>query len=210
MLTVQSDNVVASAWQDRKVVTMMATGYDATKVGTVLRRQKEGSRKQVPCPIACVQYNKFMGGVYHGDQLRGYYQSNFKSRKFYKYIANFLFGVVITNSYILFSLNNPGNNNCIKSFREKLALQLLGSYCSRKMAGMCGGQYLPQLAIQHFPRKSGDNNACKKRGKCTICLSNKNRCDTLWLCRECKVWLCHTGTSDDCFLKWHSRPQVEP
>ena len=143
---------------------MMATGYDAMKVGTVLHRQKDGSRKEVPCPIACVQYNKFMGGVDHGDQLRGHYQSSFKSRKFYKYIANFLFGVVITNSYILFSLNNPGNKNCIKPYREKLALELLGSYCSRKKAGRCGGQYLPQLAIQHFHGNLMTTMLAKKEG----------------------------------------------
>ncbi len=64
--------------------------------GTVLRRQKDGSRKEVSCPVAVVDYNKYMGGVDRGDQLRGYYQSNFKSRKFYRYIAHFLFGVAVS------------------------------------------------------------------------------------------------------------------
>ena len=79
MLTVQSDNITASSWLDRKVVNMMAAGYDGSEIGKVLRRQKDGSRKEVPCPIACVEYNKYMGGVDRGDQLRRYHQSNFKS-----------------------------------------------------------------------------------------------------------------------------------
>ena len=118
MLTVQSDNITASAWLDRKVVNMMATGYDGSEIGKVLRRQKDGSRKEVPCPIACVEYNKYMGGVDRGDQLRGYHQSNFKSRKFYKYIANFLFGVAVTNSFIFFRLKNSGQKTCIKVFER--------------------------------------------------------------------------------------------
>ena len=207
----QSDNIMASAWLDRKVVNMMATGCDATKVGTVLRRQKDGSRKEVSTTTTCIQYNKYMGGVDLGDQLRGYYQSRFKSRKFYKYIANFLFGVAVTNSFILYRLNHPGKKSCIKTFREELALQLVGDYCTRQKIGRCGGQYLPQLAIQHFPRKPATTIGDRKRGKCTFCLQQKkNRRDTQWFCAECKVWLCHTGISDDCFLKWHSRVDVEP
>ncbi len=49
--TVQSDNVIASAWLDRKIVNVMATGYDPTKVDTVLRRQKDGNRKEISCPV---------------------------------------------------------------------------------------------------------------------------------------------------------------
>ena len=79
----------------------MTKGCDATKVGTVLRRQKDGSRKEVSCPTVCVEY---MGGVDRGDQLQVYYPCRFKSRKCYKYIANFLFENAATNSYILFRL----------------------------------------------------------------------------------------------------------
>ena len=163
MLTIQSDNITASAWLDRKVVNVIATGYDGSIIGKVLRRQKDDSRKEVPCPIACVEYNKYMGGVDRGDRLHGYHQSNFKSREFYKYIAKFLFGVAVTNYFIFFRLKNPGQKTCIKSFREMLALQLIGNYCSRQKVGICGGQYLPQFAIQHCPRKPVTNTSERKR-----------------------------------------------
>ena len=79
-----TDNVIASDWLDRKVVTIMATGCESGEVGIVLCTQKDGSRQEVPCPSACVKYNKFMGGVDRGNQLRGYYQYHLKSRKFYQ------------------------------------------------------------------------------------------------------------------------------
>ena len=85
-MTVQSDNVGASKWLDRNEVTLLYTGYDPSEQGTVMRRTKDGTRVPIPCPIACVAYNKHMGGVDRGDQLRAYYSTKMKSRKFYKYI----------------------------------------------------------------------------------------------------------------------------
>ena len=87
----QSDNIMTSAWLDRKVVTMMATGCDATEVGTVLRRQKDGSRKEVSTTTTFIQYNKYMGGVNLGDLLRGYYQCRFKSRKILQIHCQFFY-----------------------------------------------------------------------------------------------------------------------
>ncbi len=189
----------------------MATGYDPTEVDTVLRRQKDGSRKEISCPVSVAEYNKYMGGVDRGDQLRGYHQCNFRSRKFYKYIARFLFGVAVTNSFVLYKMNNSGQKHHIKYFREKLALQLTEDYCTRHKAGRCGGQYLPRLTVQHFPRKyEAMTGTERKRGKCTLCLKKKQRRNTQWFCTECKVWLCHTGESNDCFLEWHSLPETEP
>ena len=63
ILSVKSDNVIASDWLD----TVMATaGASQVKLA---RTQKDGSRQEVPCPSACVKYNKFMGGDDRGDQL---------------------------------------------------------------------------------------------------------------------------------------------
>ena len=39
----------------------------------VLRRPKDGTRVSVPCPEAVYKYNRYMGGVDKGDQLRKYY-----------------------------------------------------------------------------------------------------------------------------------------
>ena len=72
-----------------------------------------------------------MGGDDRGDQLRGYYATKIKCRKFYKYIVNFLVGVAITNSFILNCLGHPGSNLSLKKFQELAAIQLIGDYCSR-------------------------------------------------------------------------------
>ena len=58
-------------------MNVMATGYDPTEVDTVLRRQKDGSRKEISCPVTVAEYSKYMGGVDRGDQLCGYHQCKF-------------------------------------------------------------------------------------------------------------------------------------
>ena len=76
---------------------MMYTNNDPQSVTSILRQQSDGSKEEVECPLALKSYNKYMGGVDSGDQLRGYYRCRVKSRKFYKYIFYFL----ITNAFIL-------------------------------------------------------------------------------------------------------------
>ena len=77
---------MATVWKDKKNVEMLSTMCDPKKTVSVERRQKDGSKITVSCPDAVVQYNKYMGGVDKGDQLRHYYRIRMKCVKNYKYI----------------------------------------------------------------------------------------------------------------------------
>ena len=114
MLTVQADNI--SIWQDRKVFTVMYSGFDPKEETTVKRRQKGGNCITVTCPVAIAAYNRHMGGVDIGDQLCGYYAYKIKNRQFYKYIYNFLLGVTLINSFVLLRMNNPSVKIPLKKF----------------------------------------------------------------------------------------------
>ena len=210
LLTVQKGKVCASAWQDRKTVMVMSTNCQATETGSVQQKTQDGSRISVPCPQAVLQYNTYMGGVDRGDQLRGYYKCRSRSRKFYKYIFTFCLDVAITNAFIL--MKNFGHDQSrliMKDFRLQLASQLIGDYCSRRRPGR-RSTVMRTLPLRHFPIKiTLDNPAKKKRGRCANCHKTKHsRMDTSWFCRECCVWLCHSGdTSSDCFLQWHTHTE---
>ena len=117
-LTLQKGEVTASAWKDRKVVTVLSTNTQPTDNGAVLRKQQDGTRISVPCPQAIINYNEFMGGVDRGDQLRGYYGCRMKSRKFYKYIFYFLLDVTITNAFILYNYTTRPKYKTIKDFSQ--------------------------------------------------------------------------------------------
>ena len=79
---------------------MMYTNSNPQSVTSILRQQSDGRKEEVECPLAFKSYNKYMGGVDRGDQLRGYYRCKVKSRTFYKYIFYFIIGVAITNAFI--------------------------------------------------------------------------------------------------------------
>ena len=211
LLTLQSGNVVANAWMDKRIVMVLSTGCNPFITGYVQRKEKNGSRVEVECPEAVILYNKHMGGVDRGDQKRGYYQCRTKSRKFYKYIFYFLFDVAITNTYILLRQFSEYPVTNIKDFRIELAKQLIGDYCSRRRPGRGGGLLRP-LPLRHFPIKvkSDTRHNWHKRGRCARCKATNRRVDSVWWCEECSVWLCHTGDSDtDCFLAWHANLHEE-
>ena len=184
---------------------VMSTGCDPSATGTVQRREKNGSRVDVRCPNSIILYNKHMGGVDRGDQIRGYYHCALKSHKFYKYIFYFLLDVSITNTYILLCESGKCSSG-LKEFRIALAKMLIGDYSSRRRPGRAGG-ISRSLPLRHFPLKQRDpgHENRHKRGRCEHCKSLKKRVDSVWWCKECGVWLCHTGEpSSDCFLLWHS------
>ncbi len=59
----------------------LSTMSTAGETEPVQKRQKDESLKAVECPVAVVQYNKFMAGVDTGDQLQSYYRVCLKYRK---------------------------------------------------------------------------------------------------------------------------------
>lgn len=201
-MTVQAGHIAASGWMDNKLVTVMYTGFDPAKITTVQRRQRDGSKKSVTCPVATASYNKYMGGVDRGDQLRGYYSTKIKCRKFYKYIVNFLVGVALSNSFIVHRHCHPNQKLSLKHFHELVATQLIGNYCTRKKPGRITYP-VRSLGLLHFPQKK--IASATKRGRCVLCQEQHHRVDTSWYCGDCGVWLCHRGLPSDCFIKYHQR-----
>ena len=199
MLTVQADNISASAWQDRKVFTVIYSGFDPKEETTVQQQQKDGNRITVTCPVAI--YNRHMGGVKHCDQLRGYNAYKIKSSK---YIYNFLLGVTFINSFVLHRMKNPSVKIPLKKFQELLAKELIGDYCSRRRAGRISAP-VQTLSLFHFPSKIVSGTAQRNMGRYSLC-RERNICgDTQWHCNRCDVWLCHQITAEDCFPLWHQR-----
>ena len=157
---VQKDGVMALLWRDNRVVTVLASNAQPDEQSTVQRREHDGSRTEVGCPVAMALYNRYMGGVDKNDQMRQYYHVRMKSRKFYRYIFWFLFEVSFINSHILHSNYSGAVKKPLKEYRLHVARGLIGDYNSRKRAGRAS---LPPavLPIRHFPVKFFDESAEK-------------------------------------------------
>lgn len=66
----QKNELIATAWGDKKTVFNLSTNSDPNDHISILRKQKDGTMKDVPCPVIGRQYNIFMFGVDRADQLR--------------------------------------------------------------------------------------------------------------------------------------------
>ena len=70
----QRGSLLFTMWQDTKLVFMLSINAQANAEQNVHRRQRDGTSMNIPCPESVRIYNRLMGGVDRGDQLRGYYQ----------------------------------------------------------------------------------------------------------------------------------------
>ena len=68
------DTMKVVQWHDTCVVSILSTIHsDATVPIERRSRHTEGGREVVEKPEAITEYNKYMGGVDHADQLLSYY-----------------------------------------------------------------------------------------------------------------------------------------
>ena len=85
----QSGNLVATLWQDKKIVRLLSTCCEPEGNDTVTRRRKGQDSKELPCPPALKMYCEYMGGVDRSDRNGG--------SVFYYFLDT-----AIANSYILY------------------------------------------------------------------------------------------------------------
>ena len=208
----KNPNVVATTWMDNRVVTVVSSLCSPDDTAVVRRRQKDSTIIDVPCPLSVELYNKFMGGVDKGDQLRKYYHVRMKTKKNYKYIFWFCVEVCIINAYILSNhipvSTLPVTELNLKSFRLKLAGELIGDYKSRKRAGrpprstvLSTPQSARQLPHNHLPTKG-------RKKCCSYCKTKNLRHETVWFCEACAGMppLCirpRHQNQTNCFKLWH-------
>ena len=219
----QRGNLVATLWQDKKPVSVMSTNCQPTGSDTVKRKQKDGRSESVPCPPSVVAYNRFMGGVDRGDQLRGCYRLRTKTKKSYKYIFWFLVDCSIVNAFTLVKYYSPVTDSSrqivIKTFRQKLALALIGEYNSRQKYSLPAAIHdacrdsIPPPKRQRVVAGSGSEGHYPikaRKSRCFWCWHHKNhrRHDSAFSCRRCGKAFCLVSrggqNGPSCFERCHT------
>ena len=124
-LTSQKGNLLYTKWHDKRDVNILSTNIDPLTPPVVKeRRKKNGEVEEVEKPYCIEQYNKYMGGVDHSDQLRSYYSCCRSFHKWYKYLFWFIFDV--SNTFILHKENvavrRPGRRPLL-AFRRAVGKQ---------------------------------------------------------------------------------------
>ena len=137
-----ADNISISKWKDRgrKSVCIVSTMHNPLKITQVRRTQKDGKKNLVNCPEAVADYNKYMGGVDHFDQLLSSYNLSWKSRRCWMKIFYYCLNACIVNSYIIYTtaLHEHSANTkpmTYLQYRSMLANELIASFSSRMKCG---------------------------------------------------------------------------
>ena len=200
-MAVRNGNLAVALWQDTKPICLASTNGDPDKTQDITRKRKDGTRIMIKCPETIVAYNAHMGGVDRNDQLRGYYNVKIKTIKSYKYLFFAAFDVAITNAFIASKFFPQLKEKTLKHFRLRLADLLIGDYNSRKRRGRPSIQPAQKrFCSAHFPVKHS-----KKGNRCNFCSNYLGRRrETIWFCKDCKKYFCHTGKEDDCFYIYHN------
>ena len=186
---------------DNKVVSLLSTNVQPGGTGVVSRMQTNATPLDVAAPHAVISYNKYLGGVDRGDQMRQYYHLRLKSRKFYKYIFWFLVDVTITNAFVIYKQFSSSPRLPYKKFRLELAKSLIGTYNSRKRVVHSAALPPPsprrvrRETLAHFPQRKPTGSQ-KGVARCWYCAHTRRpaqRRETSWYCHDCQLYLCHTA-----------------
>ena len=88
----ERNELVAAVWRDEKDVVTLSTPSNRLQNIKTKKAKAKGWHMSVSCPEAIYKYNRYMGGVDKGDQLRKYYQFGSSVRR----IISTSFGLYLT------------------------------------------------------------------------------------------------------------------
>lgn len=180
-LFLRKNNVVATAWKDKKVVHFISTQSNPTGNDTVNRKQRDGTIIEVPSVPVVKSYNNSMGGVDFHDQLRGYYAIGTKSRKWWRYLFWFCVDLSIVNSFILEKKAINHLTRTQLAYRVELSKDLIGDFSNRRRTASSG-----QSQAGHWPISfsKGRCKRCLKRKRTTFCRMGCQHCNKR-VCLDC-------------------------
>jgi hypothetical protein len=199
----QSDNFVATLWQDKRPVRFLSTCCEAEGNDTVERKRKRQERVILNCPPAAKLYTLKMGGVDRSDRMVRTYSVSRASKKWWFRLFYYFLDMAVANSFILYKLSPNHEELTELEYIKSLSLALIQTF-SKGDEVQPGPERKSKAPIvpprlttaNHWPLKT------KKRKKCQQCSrrgSTGGR--TKWMCEGCNVHLC----IETCFKKYHTR-----
>ena len=205
-----STGLSAMKWKDKRCVHLLSNFHDPTQTTEVTRKEKDGTEKKVPCPTALFDYNANMNCVDKFDQLKGSYEIDRKSKKWWHRIFWYYLDATVVNAFILHrEMKLPKTS--LKDFRRAISRDFLSSalVTSRKRKRQSTSNVQIQLKKPTVPKSVRLENSAHQperstRRRCAACSTKKSQVRTEWMRSVCKVPLC-LGKRKTCFQDYHTR-----
>ena len=100
-IAVRNKGLLCIHWKDTKDVLLMSNCHEPEQT-VITRKQKDGLRQEVACPIPIAFHNKYMKGIDHAVQMIGLSDLDRKSTKWWRKLFFSLLLTAVFNSYIVF------------------------------------------------------------------------------------------------------------
>ena len=180
-------DLVGIHWKDTKDVYLMTNCNDATTI-VVVRKMKDGSKKDVPCPVAINFYNQTMGGVDHANQMITLHELNRKNEMFWRKVFFRELMTAVHNAYIIYCETYHRQFPYI-SFLSTVSEALVDAgrvNFSRRRSRRVSRPIKMQKVGDHLPIKNKSKRLC-----CIRCArTHKREKRTIIQCQKCNVALC--------------------
>lgn len=199
-----SQNILAIKWHDKRDVKLLSTIH--TNELAPSNKIDQNTGENVLKPVAILDYNKNMGSVDRSDMMLSTTETVRKSVKWYKKTFFHLFDLAVLNASILYR-ELTKKDYPVKEFQINLIKQLLRTYHTPEQRNRAGrrpedADSLLRLSARHFPTfLSATESKPNPTKRCIVCVKNKKRKETRYVCEPCNVSLCVVP----CFEIYHTK-----
>ncbi|KAJ8933661.1 hypothetical protein NQ314_013873 [Rhamnusium bicolor] len=132
-----SKGICIVKWKDRREILAISSEHNAEMQNVTTQRRQEKLK-----PYLINEYNKFMAGIDHCDQMLSYYSYEYKTLIWYKKLTIHLFQIMLLNSYYLYNQQNPNNKKAFYEYRLCVIENLFGPPPPEP---------IPKIKISHLP-----------------------------------------------------------
>ncbi|BFZ02399.1 hypothetical protein BsWGS_05438 [Bradybaena similaris] len=215
------ENITCMVWMDRKPINFISSFHNPQEVGTVNRRNKDGTLTEVPMPKLVKEYNKFMGGCDRNDQMTRLHHT----RRHYRWPRRLMMkGLMwaIYNSYVIMGHFKPEEvkKSTFQNFVDDISLALVGAYRTtavRRESRTDVPQRMENVGM-HYPEAP---EGVSRDHVCVVCEEKHNKykkshpgvaykdnpykkVKTTFWCGFCKRYLC-LKKGNTCWQDWHNK-----
>lgn len=203
-------------WRDTKCV-FLASNFHGTETTLVDRKDDKGTIHKVTAPTVINDYNKYMGGVDHADQLRASYGVHRRSKKWWHRIFWGILDIAFVNSFVVYC-RISGEKPSLLDFRRDVALGLMSQTdVNCKKGSLKRSSKSPQ---QPSNKRRGKEPSVPNdvrlgnlgvhwptftegvRARCEMCAMKQIQSRPYSKCSHCGVYLC-CNDKKNCFAEYH-------
>ncbi|XP_026821689.1 piggyBac transposable element-derived protein 4-like [Rhopalosiphum maidis] len=195
----RNKNVYVSKWKDKRDGLCITTKNHPKIVSTTNRYGLVKNK-----PIEMKDYNDFISGIDHSDQMVSYYLCPSKTTRWYKKVLFHLLNISTWNSYFIFNKKFGVRNITFKRFRDLLIKNLIGLPIKTTAAELFKDKKSKNAAPEnnHYSKKIPRPPNFKRETyfkNCKQCCKTKIRKQISFQCKSCGKPLC----PGKCFEEWH-------